>query len=235
MKRFILTLITGALMTLAAPAGALAAGGSYFPAVTTPSAPASHTSAKQAVSKSAAQPSTPACDGPAAPAMGVYSPSENPLTEHPAGTWALDLYYSGQTDAEWTVNWTGSAGTTYDFEVSASSATDSTGKFVSPIAADKVTGTATQSNDMTILSGQTFYFQLNATGTDGCPGKYVTGKITALFDPAVPLATKSHNGPQGTQLFGLALVGGLALVVVRRYLDLRAGRGRSGHNDELYV
>ncbi|HEX5744555.1 MAG TPA: hypothetical protein VFX84_03865 [Candidatus Saccharimonadales bacterium] len=234
MKRLILTLVMGALITFGAPSTALAAGGTYFPPV---GAPAKAKPTPKAATKKTAAPAS-SCTGEIAPEMTVYSPSENPVEEDQAGGWTLYLYSPRQDSAKWAVFWTGTPGITYDFEVSSSSATDpATGKFVSPVTADHVSGNITSSNDMTIVNGETFYFHLNATGSDGCAGEYVSGSITAKYVEVVPLATTQggHIGPQGAKLFAMVLVAALAMLVARHYLDLRGGRRHPVQNDESYV
>lgn len=229
MRKTLLTLIISLLTVIAAPSPAFAAGGNYYPPYQPPAtpAPAAKAAPKTTSTTKTTQtaPTPPACTGAAAPDLNLYSPSEAPVDQNSDGSWTLYLY-SPQDPAKWAAYWTGTTGTTYDFEVSSSAATDSTGKFVSPISADSVTGTATQSNDMDISDGQTFYFQINATGPNGCAGKYVTNKITATYNNNMPLtlSKSNHDGPQGTQLFGLVMLSGLAFVAGRHYLRLRRGR-----------
>lgn len=229
LRASVASIIIGLLTVFAVPATALAAGSNYLPPAPAP-VKSGHVSSTSTSAQAAAQ---PACQGAVAPAIDIDSPSENDVEENPAGVWTLYLYSADQDYARWVAYWTTTPDITYDFEVSASPNTDpSTGKFVSPIAAYHVNGNIGNSDEIPISNGQTYYFHLNATGSNGCPGQYVGGQITAVYDEGFYGGGGSigqSGGSTGTKLLELSMVGAaLALLVSRDSImpRLRAAKAR---------
>lgn len=222
MKRSLINCLTVAVLTLAAPAQALAAGANYFPPA--PAIP-TQTPAAAATSQSTA---TTTCTTPATPDMTVYSPSGYTVTETSPGDWTLAFTNFDQNSGDWVVSWSNSSGATgYDFEVSDSSSVDpATGQFVSPIAADHVSGNQTTSKTMQIGPEEVYYFHVKAIGSGSCTGAYspVEQIDTTVNEPAL-LARHNDNGTKGLELLTLTAL----LAAAYGMLNRSSGRPLSSY------
>lgn len=217
MKQLLINAIAIVVLALVIPGKALAAGSGYFPAMPAQTTP---TPVVQGPMVAA-----PACTTPATPVMTVSSPDGYTVTETSPGIWTLVFTSFNQSSASWVVSWTSSAGATgYDFEVSDSPTTNpTTGQFVSPIAADHVSGPQTTSNTMQMGPEEVYYFHVKAIGSGSCTGSYSpVEQINNTLNEPLSLVRHNDTGAKGLQLLALAALLGAAYVVANRSYRLKS-------------